>query len=308
MSKAQRPSHHEATHHGSSGTEQPEPSERLKQLQIELTQHNLRIDHLSKQRDNLQTDLTDLKTSMDDVKAVLSNYAGALQDLESRVQSLQYFFEQKLKMVEGAIGHRKDGIEELISEFQREVDRMKKRLDELRERRGAAQDESANAAKAEATVQSQYDTLSQYQQTVNSKLKDMEDLRSQIMLADSINDTPSMYFLVLELKNALRDAEIMSQHELAKELRHNIIELEAAKEHARSKNADYSALDLEYTQHAATLKSKMTDRRTSLLAEIEKKYPVKAASTRASASTGEGASASGTSGTPAPGPTTMQKT
>ena len=110
----------------------------------------------------------------------------------------KYFFEQKLKMVEAAIGHRK-AIDELISEFQDEVDRMSKRLEDLAERRDVAQAESTLATNAETTLQNEYDLLTQYQQTVTAKLTDGRTCCG-IMQADTVNDMPSMYFLVLELK------------------------------------------------------------------------------------------------------------
>jgi chromosome segregation ATPase len=131
MAKTQPPGDYEIQHRDSSGVEPPNPNERLQQLQSELSQHNARIDHLSKQRDALQTDITDLTANWTEVKTTLANYAAALQDLESRLQALQYFFEQKDKMVLAAIGEEKDPIDELIRKFDHEIETMMRRLTEL---------------------------------------------------------------------------------------------------------------------------------------------------------------------------------
>jgi chromosome segregation ATPase len=310
MPKAHRPSHQESTHRGSSGGERPSPSERLKQLQVELDQHNAHIDHLSKQRDALATDITDLSTNVSEVQTTLSTYAGAFQDLQSRLQSLQYFFDLKNRMASAAIGDLKAPIDELIRDFQHDIERMQKRLSELKDERDAAQKESENAASDQAKLQQRYDTLNQYQAKLTAQLTDMEDMRSQITQYDDKNDAASMYFLLLEFRNELRDTHIISQQRLAAELREKLGELEAAKEQARAKSAAYNVLDAEYNAHSATLQAKLSGRRDQLLAAVQALLlqPTSAtASTAATATGSAGATAGSAAATSGSNVTSVQK-
>jgi chromosome segregation ATPase len=309
MSKAHRPSHQEATHRGSSGGERQNPSERLKQLQIELAQHNNHIDHLSKQRDALATDIADLSSNVSEVQATLSTYAGAFQDLQTRLQSLQYFFDQKNKMASAAIGDMKAPIDELIRDFQHDIERMQRRLSELKDERDAAQKESENAASDQAKLQQRYDTLNQYQPKLTAQLTDMENLRSQITQYDDKNDAASMYFLLLEFRNELRDTYIISQHKLAAELREKLGELEAAKEQARAKSAAYNVLDAEYNAHLATLEAKLSGRRDQLLAAVQalSLQPTSTTASTAATATGSAGATAGIAAGPGSNVTSVQK-
>jgi chromosome segregation ATPase len=299
MAKAQSPSDYETPHRDSSSGEPSDPNERLQQLQSELGQHNARIDHLSKQRDALQTDITDLTANWTEVKTTLANYAGALPGLESRLQALQYFFEQKDKMVLAAIGEEKGPIDELIRKFDHEIEMMSRRLTELGEKRDAAQKESAHAADAQAKLQNDFDSLNQYQQSATAKLTDMENLRSQITAFDDKNDVASMYFLIHEFQHTLSSTEINPQHKLALQLRQTLGKLEAAKENSRAKSAAYNELAAEYTAHEATLQAKEQARRDQLLSAVQAMCPPQPAST-ASAATGANAGTGASPATTAP--------
>jgi hypothetical protein len=294
MSQVQRPSPYGTTQRGPGSTEAPDPHERLKQLQIELDQHNTHIEHLSKQRDALQTDITDLSTTVAEVKTTVTNYAGALQDLNSRFQALQYFYEQKSKMILAAIGDKKGPIDDLIREFDHELDRMSERLRELGEKKDAAQQESDEAANTQTALQAEYDAVNQYQANTTAKLTDLEGLRGQITAADDDTDVASMYLLVLEFHGELRDTQIISQHQLALDLRQKLSDLETAKEHARARAAALNTLQAEYAAHKATLQAKWSGRRAQLLAAVQAMFPPPAAPP-ATGSTGG-------SGTPTPAP------
>lgn len=308
MPKAQRSADYETSHRDSPGVEPPDPGERLKQLQIELVQHDARIDHLSKQRDALKTDITDLTTNWTEVRTTVAKYGGTLQNFEQRLQALQYFYDQKDKMVLAAIGDLKSPIDELIRNCDHEIETMSKRLEELGEKRDAAQEESVDADQAQARLQSKFDDLNQYEQHVTGKLTDMENLRSEITAFDDKSDVASMYFLVHEFRHTLNGTEIKSQHKLASELRHTLAELEAAKENSRTKTATYNALAAEYTAHQAALDANQKSRRDDLLAAVQamnSPQPAPPASAPPSSSAGTGASQ--TTATPtAPGTVTPE--
>jgi septal ring factor EnvC (AmiA/AmiB activator) len=296
----QRPDLYDASHRGG-GSEPPDPGERLKQLQTELDQHNDRINRLTTQRDALNNDIKDLSTSVAAVKTTVTNYGTALADLESRLHALQYFYEQKSKMVLAAIGDKKGPIDDLIRDFDHEIERMQDKLNQLGERQEEAQEESDEAARDQKARQDKYDRANNYQTLTTGKLTDMEGLRGDITKADDNSDVASMYLLVLEFHGELRETHVISQHQLSLELRQALAELEAAKEHARAKAAALSAVQAEYSAHQKALDDKRTSRRAKLLAAVQAMFPAPPASSTSgsssSAASGGAASSTSTSGT-----------
>jgi chromosome segregation ATPase len=294
--KTQRSGQDDPSTQGTESVEPLDPSERLKQLQAELNQHNTRIDHLSKQRDVLETDINGLSTTVEQVKTTVTNYGAGLKDLHNRLQALEYFYHQKNKMVLAAIGERKPLIDDLIRGYDDELARMEEHLRELAEKQTAAQEQSTQAANVQDDRQKDYDAATNFQQEVTSKLTEMEALRAEITKADDTTDAASMYFLTLEFHSQMRETKILSQHEVSTELRQKLGELEAAKERARAKTAALSTAQAEYTAYKAELDTRRADRRANLLAQIKELYPVPA---EPSATDGTGSSSSPTQ-TPPP--------
>jgi predicted nucleic acid-binding Zn-ribbon protein len=293
MSQMQRPGQYDPTHRGAGSAEPPDPSERLRQLKNELDQHNSRITHLTAQATALQTDITDLSTSVTQVQTAVTSYGTGLPDLQSRLQALQYFYDQKSKMILAAIGEKKEPIDELIREFDYELDRMEDRLAELGEKLALAQAESDEANNLEKLRQNEYDHANQYQQDVTAKLTDMETLRTDITHADDNTDAATMYFLVLEFHGRMRDTHIIPQNQLSTELRHKLAELEAAKEHARARTSALNAIQAEYTAHQTEIQTKRQGRRAALLVEVQKMFPVPPASSTPGGTTTTSGSTSG---------------
>jgi chromosome segregation ATPase len=276
MARPLRSGQDEQLAQSSENVELLDPSERLKQLQAELNQHNSHIDHLSKQRDVLQTDISGLSTTVEQVKTTVTNYGTGLKDLHNRLQALEYFYHQKSKMVLAAIGERKSLIDDLIRGYDDELARMDDRLHELDERQKAALAESTHVANVNDERQHEYDLATDLQQDLTTKLTEMEALRADITTADDTTDAASMYFLTLEFHSRMRNTKILSQHELSLELRQKLGELEAAKERARAKTAALSTAQAEYMAYKAELDAKRADRRANLLAEIKTLFPVPA--------------------------------
>lgn len=279
MAKPPRPRLDEEPSQGYEYSDLPDPSERLKQLQLELNEHNDHIARLQRQAGALQTDIGDLETTVKQVETAVTSYGGALKDLHKRLHALNYFNDQKSKMIHAAIGEKKGEIDELIRNFDLELARMEERLSELREGLNVAQRESDEAVQNQADRQKDYDAYNNFQQTLTSNLTDLETLRSEITQADDKTDVATMYFFMSEFHKTLADTRIISQHQLSSELRQKLGELEAAKEYARAKSAGLSAAQADYTNHETALNTKRTNRRTALLAEVQKRFPVPAAST-----------------------------
>lgn len=273
------------------GSEPPDPMERLKELNIELTQEQARQTHIGQQVTNLQADITDLTKTVAEVKAALTDYGGQIKDLESRLHSQQYFYDQKNKMIMGAIGDKKRPIDELIGEFDHELETMQTRLAELNDKVISAQQESQRAAADQTEKQTDYDNAKAYTSDVLAKLSDLDTLRTSITTADDATDDASMYFLVLEFQNTLDSTQIISQHRLALDLRHRLGELEEAKERARIKSAAFNGLQTEATALQATLDGKRTGRRQSLLAEVQALFPVQPATSPAASTSATPAAA-----------------
>jgi vacuolar-type H+-ATPase subunit I/STV1 len=286
MSQMQRSSPYDPAPRGTGGTEPPDPNERLKELTIELNEHNARILHLTNQSTALLADITDLSTTVAEVKTTISAYGAALQDLEARLHALQYFYEQKNKMILAAIGDKQGPIDELIREYDYELDRMRDRLRELGEKQEAAQQESQEATAAQNTLQAEYTAVNQYQTNTTAKLTDMETLRAEITQADDNTDVASMYFLVLQFHGRLRETQVITQHQLALDLRHKLGELEAAKELARAKSAALSTVQTQYNAHQTALQTKQSGRRANLLAAVQALFPAPAPATTASGTAG----------------------
>ncbi|MBV9759624.1 MAG: hypothetical protein JO340_03580 [Acidobacteriaceae bacterium] len=317
MPKAQRTRLDEETSRIDEYSEPPDPSERLKQLEHELKEHNSHIARLQKQAGALQTDITDLQTTVKQVEASVTTYGGALKDLHNRLHALHYFNEQKSKMIHAAIGEKKGEIDELIKNFDIEIVRMEERSSELREALNTAQRESDEAAQSQAERQKEYDELNNFQQTLSSNLGDLETLRGQITQADDKTDVATMYFLMSEFHKISAQTKIIPQHQLSVELRQKLGELEAAKEYARAKSAALSNAQADHTNQETALKTKQANRRTTLLADVQKKFPVPPASSvpgaltqpeTGTASQGSGSPASAAISTPPAASTTPGST
>jgi hypothetical protein len=256
--------------------EPPDPNERLTQLQIELKQNQDRQSDLGKQADELQADINDLQQGVGDVKATLTSYGGQVKGMETDLHSLQYFYDQKHKMIIAAIGDKKGPIDDLIREFDYETSRMEERLTELNEGLAEAQQESQKAAAVQTGKQNEYNAVKAYPQNTQTQLTDLDALRTSITQDDTATDIASMYFHVLEFQNELSTTHIVSQHQLALELKQKLGELEQAKEHARLKNAEANRLQTESNTHQATLTARKTGRRQTLLGLIQAMFPVPA--------------------------------
>jgi chromosome segregation ATPase len=261
---------------GGATTETVDPSERLRQLQAELEHQELRLTHVGKQRDELKVDIADLSKNVDDVKATLTSYGAEVQQLEATLHGLQYFYDQKTKMVMAAIGEKKEPIDLTIREYDHETGQLRERLQELATMLRAAQGESEKADAIQAQKQRDYDHVKAYKTKTEDQLKQLDALRGDITTADDATDVASMYFLVLEFKHVLEHTRIVSQHHLAQQLKEELSELEAAKEAARARKAAADDLTAEYTSHQQALASRVADRRQKLLDVIHTLYPVQA--------------------------------
>ncbi len=256
--------------------EPPDPSQRLQQLQTELADQQRRLDHINKQTQALQSDITDLEASVAEVKSTLTAYGSQLQSLETQFQGLQYFYDQKHKMIMAAIGDRRMPIDNLVGEYDLETAESEERLEELSQRLAAAQRASDEAGANQTAKQASYDSAKGYAQDVQNKLSDLATLRTQITQADNTTDTASMYFLVLEFQNTLHGTDIVSQHQLAQQLKHALGELEEAREQARIKSAELGHIQNEHDAQQDVVSGRKQNRRTQLLAEVQKMFPAPA--------------------------------
>ena len=251
-----------------------DPNERLKQLQIELSQQQSRRDHIAKELDELQADITDLQNTVNEVQTTLTDYGNGIKGMQTELHSLQYFYEQKTKMVAAAIGEKKDPIDDAIQTFDRDTDRMEDHLEELGRRRDAAHTEFLKADAIQVDREAEYDAVKNYKQDTDAKLNDLKALRTAITQADDATDVATMYFLILEFKEVLEHTRLVSQHQLAHDLKEKLSLLEAAKEEARTKKSAWNELQTNYDAHKKTLDQRESGRRTNLLAAIQAMYPV----------------------------------
>jgi chromosome segregation ATPase len=256
--------------------EPSDPSERLRQLKTELAQQETTLSLIGKQRDELKTDIDDLQKNVDDVKKALADYGAGFKQIESSLQGLQYFFDQKSKMVLAAIGEKREAIHDRIHEYDAETGRMREQLRETAEALAAARNASEEADANQAQRQSEYDKANGYLAAVQDKLKQLDALRGDITKADDATDVASMYFLTLEFKHILEHTQIATQHQLAAKLKEELSELEAAKEHARARKAAWNSLQDDYANQKSALDARVANRRQKLLDTIHALYPVAA--------------------------------
>src|SRR5258708_19527864 len=92
----------------------PDPADKLNQLKAMLSQEQSKIEKLNKQANDLQLDIQGLDAMVNEVKAALGTYGQAVHGLEKQRKELEYFSEQKNKMVAAAIGEKKEPIDRLI--------------------------------------------------------------------------------------------------------------------------------------------------------------------------------------------------
>lgn len=261
----------------------PDPTRKLNQLTAELKRKQAEIDALTKQSGDLQTDITGLKATVAEVTQVLSSYGDNITKLKKDRDDLEYFLEQKSKMVAAAVQDRKDAIDRIIRDYDIALQEQGQKVGGLGARANEAQEHYQEAADLAQEKQHQYDTAKGVQQTVTNALTELKSLREQIVSADDKTDVASMYFLVLEMRHVMQHTRIPSQGQLSDTLNEALSGLEEAKEHARSRKAAWDSLKLEHDSEKKKLDDLNANRRKDILAAIQAQWPAQPAEAQAAA-------------------------
>ncbi len=265
-------------YHGSeAGEHHPvaDPNSKLNRLQQELSGKKAEIEHLSKQTTNLQDDITGLQSSITAGTGLLGKYGQALKDLQTSRGDIEYFYEQKSKMVNAAIGDKKDPVDHMVRKYDADTERTEAHAAQLKDRVDEANEALQEAGKKATHREEAWTKVMTYQQRLQQKLDGLKTLRTLITSADEANDAPSMYFLVLELKALLDHTNIESQQVLATRVNRSIDELEEAREHKRHRQLEVDHLQKELDKANQDVETRKAGRRTAILQEIAAQWPPK---------------------------------
>ena len=263
----------------------PDPSRKLQQLTGELKRKQAEIDTLNKQTTDLQTDINDLKATVAEVTQIISGYGENVTKLRKDREDLEYFLEQKTKMVGAAVHDKKEAIDRIIRDYDAGLNEHANKVSRLAERAEEAHEEYDKAAATAQERQHEYDVAKNAQQTITARLTELKTLREQIVAADDKTDVATMYFLALEMRHVMNHTHVVSQGELAEKLNEALAALEEAKEHARARKNSWDALKLEHDAEKNKLDDMKTNRRKNILAAIQAAWPPPPAQAQASTTT-----------------------
>src|ERR1700736_6005556 len=112
----------------------PDPSRKLQQLTGELKRKQAEIDTLNKQTTDLQTDINDLKATVAEVTQIISGYGENVTKLRKDREDLEYFLEQKTKMVGAAVHDKKEAIDRIIRDYDAGLHEHANKVSRLAER------------------------------------------------------------------------------------------------------------------------------------------------------------------------------
>ncbi len=262
----------------------PDPGRKLQQLTVELKRKQAEIDTLTKQTSDLQTDINGLKATVAEVTQVLSTYGDNITKLRKDRDDLEFFLEQKSKMVAAAVLDKKDAIDRIIRDYDLALQEQGQKVGGLGTRTEEAQEHYQEAADLAQQRQQQYDTAKAVQQTITNALTELQTLRTSIVSADDKTDVASMYFLTLEMRHVMHHTHIPSQGQLADTLNEALAGLEEAKEQARARKAAWDTLKLEHDSEKKKLDDLNANRRKDILAAIQAHWPAQSPDTAAAAS------------------------
>jgi chromosome segregation ATPase len=264
-------------HGGDAGQHHPptDPNSKLNRLKQELDGKKSEIDHLTKQTTDLQVDITGLEGSIKAAGDLLAKYGQGLKDLQKSRDDIEYFYDQKSKMINAAIGERKEPVDHMVRDYDAHIQHLEGQAEQLKERLDAANEALQEATTKAAHREDAWNKVKSYQQRLQAKLDELKTLRDQITKADEANDAPSMYFLVLDLKALLAHTNIESQQQLAARVNKSIEELEEAREHKRTRQLEAERLQTESDAAAVAVQTAKTGRRAAILQQIAAEWPPK---------------------------------
>lgn len=264
-------------HGGNAGEHHPpdDPNSKLARLRQELDGKKSEIGTLSKQTADLQDDITGLETSIKAATELLAKYGQALRDLQKTRDDIEFFYEQKSKMINAAIGDKKEPVDHMVRDYDAHTQQLEAAAEQLRERTDAAKEALREASTKADHREDVWNKAKSYQQRLQKKLDDLKSVRDRITKADEANDAPSMYFLVLDLKWLLAHTSIETQQQLAARVNKSIEELEEAREHKRHRQLEAERLQTELDAANAAVETAKSGRRETILHQIAVAWPPK---------------------------------
>jgi chromosome segregation ATPase len=255
----------------------PTPQQRLKQLTGELKRKKSEIEALTRQQGDLETDITELESTVTEVDTTLTAYGKNVKQLEKDRADLEYFLEQKTRMVAAAVQDKKEAIDRKIREYDHRIHEQDNKVRQLAEQEGEANEEFDEATRDQQAKQDAYDQAKNTEKKETDQIAALKDLKDKVTGADDQTDVASMYFLTLEMRRLIDHTHIRSQSELSERLNEALSALEDAKERARGRKAHRDALKTEQEAEAKKLADLKSGRRDEILREIRAAWPVPAA-------------------------------
>ena len=209
--------------------------EGLRILKEEFQRSQAQIDNLTKQRDALKEDMAALERVVSEVKQASNAYGQASPMLEREKNEFRVYLDNKIRMIEAAIGDRKAQIDRKIEELTRDLQAKWEIVQRLQTDKSEADKEYEAAKKAVEGIQDSFDQGKTYGANLEKKFKEMKDLRIQIEKEDDQNHPASMYFLARELKGISDGTDLLSKEQLENKLSQIWYQLNEARGKLREK-------------------------------------------------------------------------
>jgi chromosome segregation ATPase len=180
--------------------------EKLEQLKKDLETCDKQIESLKNNKENYQKDIDFLDKVDKEIDQVSASYAKALDQIKKDKENIDTYYEDKKRMIEGGLDQaKKNEINEIIIETEHAISLTRSEAVTLREAFAGLENEYEEEKKKKEPEkkQKEYEDLKNLKTGINSKLKRLKNLQSEIEKIEEENKPGKMqfmYFLILEME------------------------------------------------------------------------------------------------------------
>lgn len=246
----------------------PNPERTLEQLKEQLEESQTAITRETTKHTNLKESVARLEQRLKDITQTLDTYAKAFENLQKEKADREEYFNTKSRMIEAAIGDKKDKIEEQINEVDKEIQDKEAEVVKLEGEHNEAKGAYEAAKEKAEKKQKEYEFVKEYQKNVDTKLKELKRLNQEIEREEEQANTELMYVLMKEYESILDEVKLKSEEMFEKELIEAWQDLYESNEHLMEKKEKLGEANLTLEEAKEALETLMKNRRVSIIEGI----------------------------------------
>ena len=245
-----------------------DPKAELERLKGLVRQNQTLIDQKSKESASYQQGINVLQSGIAEADQAVRAYAQGIQAIPDQA-SLRAFVDQKGQMAAAALGAGTAAVDAIVAQYDADVQNQTKSLADLQAAGAKALSAYQTALGTANEKQAAYNGVKATLSRVQAGVTDITNLQKQIVSASDSGDSASMYFLVGEMRSALKALTIPSPADLQTQLSTALLELEVASKTSRDTQEASDQAQAAVADAQKALDSKRAGRRTALLQAVK---------------------------------------